>query len=87
MSSLYVRVTVNQERTHRMFAPAMAAHLRSLADQVESAVGPIDLTTDWADIEAWSLPEADLPPLPPLAEAELPGRRESNPGWPPQSAG
>lgn len=78
MSSLYVRVTINQHRTHLLYGPAMAAHLRSLADQVESAVGPIDLTTDWADIEAWSIPEAELPPL---AEGDLP-RRHVEPATP-----
>jgi hypothetical protein len=89
MSNLYVRVCINQHRTAVQFGPAIAAQLRGLADQVESAVGPIDVTTDWPDIEAWLLPEEEAPDGPRLAAARLaapfprylnPGRMNGDPG-------
>lgn len=57
MSYLSIRLAVDDEATADTWSAAISRSLRQLAAQVEQARGPIEVKSDWPDLEAWPVQE------------------------------
>lgn len=53
MTALRLELTIDDEQTAPAWTAAMALYLRGVAERIERATGPIEITAEWSRLADW----------------------------------